>query len=409
VVDHQVIVAGAGPAGCAVAARLAQHGRAARVLVLDRYHFPRDKPCGGALTGHADAVMAELELELRVPSWPCGDARVRFGSYERTVAMERAVRVIRREDFDADLVAQVRARGVEVVEGEGVTGFEVTGDRVTVTTSAGRRVTAEVLVGADGAASVVRKRLGAPRGHAADRVVPHRLFQLEAPLADSAAEPTMLYDFSPMAHGLRGYLWVFPVPGRRQNLGLMHYPTRDAGGRRSGRQLTCLLARGLTDHGIAMAPGAARGWPVWGYDPSHPVSGPRVVTVGDAAGIDGLTGEGIAVAMEHAVVAGDHLHAALAQRRFGFTGYRRALRRAVVGRELALDRRLAAMLYDSPRWMDWLSLVLLDPDVIEMYARRVDGTEVLADQKLRLVRAFARHMVQRGRRRRELAAALPVI
>ncbi|HUS63110.1 MAG TPA: hypothetical protein VMZ28_01160, partial [Kofleriaceae bacterium] len=71
-VDHDVIVAGGGPAGVAVAARLAQHARAGRVLVLERYHFPRDKPCGGALTGHADPVMAELGLALRVPSWPCG-------------------------------------------------------------------------------------------------------------------------------------------------------------------------------------------------------------------------------------------------------------------------------------------------------------------------------------------------
>ncbi|HUS64876.1 MAG TPA: hypothetical protein VMZ28_10060, partial [Kofleriaceae bacterium] len=206
--------------------------------------------------------------------------------------------------------------------------------------------------------------------------------------------------------GLRGYLWVFPVPGRLQNLGLMHYPTRDPAGRRSGRQLTELLARGLAEHGIATPARTPRGWPVWGYDPSHPVSGPRVVTVGDAAGIDGLTGEGIAVAMEHAVVAGDHIDRALAARAFDFGGYRRALRRAVVGRELALDRRLAAMLYDSPRWMDWLSLVLLDPDVIDMYARRVDGTEILADQKGRLVRALGRHLVRRGRRRRELTDAL---
>jgi flavin-dependent dehydrogenase len=146
-----------------------------------------------------------------------------------------------------------------------------------------------------------------------------------------------------------------------------------------------------------------RGWPVWGYDPARPVSGARVLTVGDAAGIDGLTGEGIAVAMEQATIAGDAIDRALREGRFDFTGYRRALRRATVGRELALDRRLARMLYDTDRWLDWLSLVLVDPDMIELYARRVDGTEVLADQKLRLVSALARHVLA-GRRRRNLLA-----
>jgi flavin-dependent dehydrogenase len=404
-VRYDAVIAGAGPGGAAVAARLAQHGRAAQVLVLDRYCFPREKPCGGALTGHADGAMAALELELRVASAACWDAGVRFGGFQRTVRMGRAVRVVRREDFDADLVAQVRARGVEVVEGEGVVDYAVATDRVVVTTSRGRALEAEVLVGADGAASVVRKRLGGGGGGRGrggeDRALPHRLFQLELPAA-GGGEPPMLYDFTPMARGLRGYLWIFPVPGGRQNLGLMHYPA--AAATRGGRELVDLLGRGLAEHGIALPDRAARGWPAWGYQPSRPVSGPRVLTVGDAAGIDGLTGEGIAVAMEHAIIAGDWIDRGLRDRQLGFAGYRRALRRAVVGRELALDRHLARMLYDSRRWRDWLALVLYDPDVIEMYARRVDGTEVLADQKARLMRALMRHVGKRRTRRRQLAA-----
>jgi geranylgeranyl reductase family protein len=402
IVRYEAIIAGAGPAGAAVAARLAQHGRGGRVLVLDRYRFPREKPCGGALTGHADGAMAALDLALRVPSAACLEAGVRFAGFQRTVAMGRAVRVIRREEFDADLVAQVRERGVEVVEGEGVVDYQVLADRVVVTTSAGRSLEAEVLVGADGAASVVRKRLGGGGGRlrgGEDRALPHRLFMLELP---AAAPPTMLYDFTPMVRGLRGYLWIFPVPGGRQNLGLMHYPAR--GERRGGRELVDLLARGLADHGVALPERAARGWPVWGYEPSRPVSAPRILTVGDAAGIDGLTGEGIAVAMEQAMVAGDWIDRGLRDRHLDFHGYRRALRGAVVGRELALDRHLARMLYGSRRWRDWLALVLYDPDVIEMYARRVDGTEVLADQKARLVRALIRHVGKRRTRRYQLSA-----
>ena len=43
-----VIVVGAGPAGSTAAYRLAQQG--ARVALLDRATFPRDKPCGGGIT-----------------------------------------------------------------------------------------------------------------------------------------------------------------------------------------------------------------------------------------------------------------------------------------------------------------------------------------------------------------------
>ena len=46
-----MLVVGAGPAGSATALRLARGG--ARVLLADRARFPRDKPCGGGLTGRA--------------------------------------------------------------------------------------------------------------------------------------------------------------------------------------------------------------------------------------------------------------------------------------------------------------------------------------------------------------------
>ena len=387
-----------------MAARLSQHRRAAGVLVLDRYRFPRDKPCGGALTGHADGALSDLDLALRVPSAPCHTAWVKFGQIEREVEMGRAVRVIRRTEFDADLVDQVRARGVDIVEGEGVVALEPAADHVTVRTSRGRELRARIIVGADGAASVVRKHLAGPRRGA--RVVPHRLFMAELASPAGAAPPPMLYDFTPMAEGLRGYLWVFPVPGGRVNVGLMHYPTRDPAGRRGGRQLVELLGQGLARHGLSLSPRGARGWPVWGYQPARPVAAPRILTVGDAAGIDGLTGEGIAVAMEQAAIAADAIDRALATERFDFGGYRRALRRAIVGRELALDRHLARLLYDTRRWRDWLALVLEDPDVIELYARRVDGTEILADQKGRLVKALARHWLRRAHRRRALEQAL---
>lgn len=398
--DYDVIIAGAGPGGCSTAARLLQREPGLRVLVLDRATFPRAKPCGGGLTGHCDDAMAELELGLEVASWPAEGARVRFGAFTRDVRLQRPVKVVRREDFDANLVAQVRRRGAEVVEGEGVRDYRVAADAVHVHTGA-RELAARVLVGADGAASVVRKKLIGERP-----AVPHRLFKLELTLpATRAPEPHMLYDFSLMARGLRGYLWIFPVPGNKINVGLMHYPSAS---RLGGAELTALLRDGLAEHGVELPERGTRGWPAWGYHPRAPVSAPRVVTVGDAAGIDGLTGEGIAVAMEHAVVAGDAIVEALATGELGFADYRRRLRRATVGRELALDRWLAWMLYGGRRrWKTWLSLVLFDDRVLEMYAARVAGTSILADRKPALYGALARHVLALPSRSRRLRAATP--
>ena len=170
---HDVVIVGAGPAGAAVASRLHQHG-VRDVVVLDRYDFPRDKPCGGGLTGHIDEALAAVDLQLTVPSVASPAATVRFGRFERTVTMGRPVRVIRRVEFDASLVAQVQAKGVEVRTGVAVDGLAVAGDHVQLALGGGGQLAARIVVGADGAASVVRKHL---TGNA--KALPHRLFMAE--------------------------------------------------------------------------------------------------------------------------------------------------------------------------------------------------------------------------------------
>jgi flavin-dependent dehydrogenase len=55
VAAYDVAVIGAGPAGSTCAYRLARAG--ARVLVLDRARFPRDKPCGGGVTLRAARLL----------------------------------------------------------------------------------------------------------------------------------------------------------------------------------------------------------------------------------------------------------------------------------------------------------------------------------------------------------------
>ncbi len=395
--SYEVLVAGAGPAGVAVAAGLVKQGRANSILVIDRYSFPRPKPCGGALTGHMEPAMEKLGLALRVPAVACEDAVVRFGSLERRVEMGKAVQVIRREDFDEDLVLQVRELGVEVVEGEGLVRYEHREGGVVVHTSKGREIFAKILVGADGAASKVRKQiLNNPKA------IPHRLFKCEVNVPrPENLKTTMTYDFTLMNKGLRGYLWVFPAPHDRVNVGLMHYPAKDQ--TLGGRELTELLREGLSHYNIDLPKSGVRGWPVWGYHPKAEISEAHVLTVGDAAGIDGLTGEGIAIAMEQAIVAVEQIEEALSTESYSFAKYRRRMRKATVGRELALDRILALMLYSKRRWWrEWLALILLDAKVLQLYAGRVDGTAILADQKWSLGWAYLGHFFKRRRRLKEL-------
>jgi flavin-dependent dehydrogenase len=63
-VNYDVIVVGAGPAGSTAAKFLSEKG--AKVLLIDKDKFPRDKPCGGGLCKHItefDYIREKIEKD----------------------------------------------------------------------------------------------------------------------------------------------------------------------------------------------------------------------------------------------------------------------------------------------------------------------------------------------------------
>ena len=121
----------------------------------------------------------------------------------------------------------------------------------------------------------------------------------------------------------------------------MHSATSRAEALRAPRSRRC-CARASRAYGVDL-PDGARG--LAGLAPPARAAGwPRRTSlcVGDAAGIDALTGEGIAVGLEHGPIAAEAIAARAATTGdFRFARYGAAIDRAVVGRELTLDGRLA--------------------------------------------------------------------
>ena len=99
---YDAIVVGAGPAGSATAIRLARGG--ARVLVVDKARFPRDKPCGGGLTLRAVRelpVSVEPVVEHVVDRF---GLRLRYGTRIERKSREPLVLMTQRIRLDQHLL-----------------------------------------------------------------------------------------------------------------------------------------------------------------------------------------------------------------------------------------------------------------------------------------------------------------
>src|SRR3954447_17426093 len=152
------IVVGAGPAGSTAAFRLSRAG--ARVLLLDRERFPRDKPCGGGLTYRAVRQVARSVppgggprpvsvgpvVEDTVPRFQLGS---RYGrSFERR-SDEPLILMTQRRRLDAHLAEQAAAAGADFRDGVRATALETDEQSVTVRFG-GSAASAPVAIGADG-------------------------------------------------------------------------------------------------------------------------------------------------------------------------------------------------------------------------------------------------------------------
>lgn len=343
----RVIIVGSGPAGCATA--LALHRLAPELareaILLEKEVHPRPKLCGGGITPYADEVLADLGISPNVPSFPIDVVRFTAHGAASEIRIRNLLRIVRREEFDAALAAEVRARGMDLREGEPVTAVERVEDGVRLTTPRGT-YHAQVVVAADGATSLVRQKL-VPAG-GASRV--SRLIEILTPEPAAAALPEFrdamaVFDFTPVTQGVQGYYWDFPsVKGGQptMNRGLFDSRVNPAAPRVALRRI---FADALRSRGRQLEAYTLQGHPERWFHPDNPFSAPRVLLVGEAAGVEPLAGEGISAALDYGLVAAPAIVAAFDRGDFSFEDYRRRVLKSRVGFQLRWKSRAARVIY----------------------------------------------------------------
>jgi flavin-dependent dehydrogenase len=361
---HDLVIVGSGPSGISTALSLVRldPAWAGRLVVLEKEHHPRPKLCGGGVTFTADPVLKHLDLSLDalgVPSVPIHTVRVKFEELYTDVHFPNVFRVLRRDELDGALVREARARGVRVEEGVKVERITPRGDHVHLQTSAGE-LRAQAVVGADGSKGVVRRHMELGEDQRVSRLV--ELLTPEDPAqTPEFTEHRAVFDFSPYNQKVQGYYWDFPSfkQGRAyMNRGVFDSRVHPEAPR---ADLKGALEEALEERDRRLGDHELMGHPERWYDPEARCANPRLLLVGDAAGVEPLLGEGISWALRYGPFAARYLHDAMGRGDLSFSDYEAQLRTSPLGKELALRVRLARFCYRQDRRfyrMMWPSLKL---------------------------------------------------
>jgi flavin-dependent dehydrogenase len=210
---------------------------------------------------------------------------------------------------------------VVVRQGEAVKSISPEADHVVVETEK-TTFHAKVLVAADGSRSFVRSRL---KWDDDSRVA--RLIEVDTPENPNTMpefkDGVAVFDFTPMeTNDLQGYYWDFPsfVDGKPiMNRGVFDSRARPE---RPKADLKETIRESLAERDRNLDDYKLKGHPIRWFDKDGKFAMPRVILVGDAAGVDPLFGEGISFALGYGMPASSALIHAFDTNNFSFANYR---------------------------------------------------------------------------------------
>ena len=377
----RISIIGAGPAGTMAAVRLARAG--ASVSLFDPTH-PREKPCGGGLTGRALSLLSDVIDVGSLPAVVVTSATVeppssRASGHEtadvplidKGLTPGSSLVVVSRAIFDRALVLAAVASGARLLP-EKVIGIARRGPTMVVRTDGGE-YEADHVLGADGTNSLVRRILAAPftrqqLSTAAGFFVPG--------VRSSVITVKSMRDYP-------GYLWSFPRPDHLA-VGVCAPASHRVSAPMLAAQARTWVERHAPDRAHAVV---AYAWPIpsAGFADARQMmcAGDGWMLLGDAAGlVDPLTREGIFYALLSGAWAAESLASAPSAR--AAARYADRLR-AVVQPELARAARLGGLFFSPAFSRLFVDALRGSERIRKVFVDLVGGTQPYRGLRRRLL------------------------
>lgn len=321
--EPSIIIVGAGPAGCACALMLAQ--KQIPVTLLEKATFPRDKICGDALSPDVMNQLKQISEELAKTFFTLEDKFPIYGGWIITSdAQSLKIPLVHKHKqlnayicprmiFDNFLFEEVSKNDhITVVQNCQVNDIVRKEHNIILNTSKGI-YQADMLIGADGAQSVVARYLQARKLDKKNYCAGLRVYyeHVSGFYEKNYVELFFFNDTMP------GYLWIFPMNDGKANVGIGMLSSHIS---QKKINLKVVLQKLIETHPQlkdrfknAKALESIKGFGLPLGSKKRRLSGDRYVLTGDAASlIDPFSGEGIGNAIRSGRVAADHVQDCIA-------------------------------------------------------------------------------------------------
>jgi geranylgeranyl reductase family protein len=161
--EYDAVIIGGGPSGSSAGYLLAKKG--GKVLIIDKKTFPRQKLCGGCLSGKTIQYLeniygetAQSLIEKNIINFQAGQYKIYLNDKALIQGnLNQPFFFVNRCVYDKYLLDKAGDAGAEILEGDEVT--EICQTQMSVKTASGKVIRSKHIIGADGTHSIVRKSL----------------------------------------------------------------------------------------------------------------------------------------------------------------------------------------------------------------------------------------------------------